>query len=303
MGAVEEYKARNAEREARRAEKQKPPKKEPWFFNQPQAIGRFTAWLVIATVVLAFIAGMQLNQMRSAFDEQKLADLLLTRGILTFNPNSWEMNGAREGNVDNTISTTGTQTISFILKNTGKNPAYIMQSSYEYIPYHELPPVKVDQKTGDLRLIGTSAVRMSDIPSLFGQEESIRLVIPNLPAIDEDGKQAITDGKKYAYLRIVIFYLDQFNWAYEFRITAQYGRKVNKNGATVYGFVFPERNVTDGIKLNAKAVNDAWLDANTHLCLKWRAYNYIVATSKGPLVGRRSADCPMRFGITHSTIP
>jgi hypothetical protein len=41
MGAIEEYKTRIAAREARRAEQQKSPKREPWWFNQPVAIDRF----------------------------------------------------------------------------------------------------------------------------------------------------------------------------------------------------------------------------------------------------------------------
>ncbi|MCK1653846.1 hypothetical protein IVA88_20725 [Bradyrhizobium sp. 149] len=52
MGAVEEYKARNAEREARRAEKQKPPEKTGWWFSQPVPIDRFTGWLVAWTALL-----------------------------------------------------------------------------------------------------------------------------------------------------------------------------------------------------------------------------------------------------------
>jgi hypothetical protein len=55
MGAIEEYKARNAAREARRAEKPKPPEKRLWWFNQPLPIDRFTDWLVAWTALL-FIA-------------------------------------------------------------------------------------------------------------------------------------------------------------------------------------------------------------------------------------------------------
>src|ERR1700733_16143211 len=54
MGAKEEYKARNAAREARRAEQRQAPKKEPWWFRQPLAIDRFTGWLAIYTGLLFF---------------------------------------------------------------------------------------------------------------------------------------------------------------------------------------------------------------------------------------------------------
>src|ERR1700722_17563379 len=52
MGAIEEYKARTAAREARKAEKQKPPEKRFWWFNQPVPIDRFTGWLVAWTALL-----------------------------------------------------------------------------------------------------------------------------------------------------------------------------------------------------------------------------------------------------------
>jgi hypothetical protein len=52
MGAIEEYKARNAARDARCAEKQKPPEKRRWWFNQPIPIDRFTGWLVAWTALL-----------------------------------------------------------------------------------------------------------------------------------------------------------------------------------------------------------------------------------------------------------
>jgi hypothetical protein len=52
MGAIEEYKARNAARDARRAKQQKTPQKEPWWFNQPLAIDRFTGWLQVYTLLL-----------------------------------------------------------------------------------------------------------------------------------------------------------------------------------------------------------------------------------------------------------
>jgi hypothetical protein len=52
MGAIEDYKARNAAREARRAEKQKPPEKRYWWFNLPNPIDRFTGWLVAWTAML-----------------------------------------------------------------------------------------------------------------------------------------------------------------------------------------------------------------------------------------------------------
>lgn len=55
MGAIEEYKARNAARESRRAEKDKPPEKEPWWFKQKLPIDRFTGWLVAWTALL-FVA-------------------------------------------------------------------------------------------------------------------------------------------------------------------------------------------------------------------------------------------------------
>ena len=55
MGAIEKYKARKAAREGRSSEHQQPPKKEPWWFNQPLPIDRFTGWLVAWTALL-FIA-------------------------------------------------------------------------------------------------------------------------------------------------------------------------------------------------------------------------------------------------------
>jgi hypothetical protein len=55
MGAIEEYKARNAAREAQRAEQKKAPKKEPWWFNQPLAIDRFTGWLQLYTLLLVIV--------------------------------------------------------------------------------------------------------------------------------------------------------------------------------------------------------------------------------------------------------
>jgi hypothetical protein len=55
MGAIDEYKARNAARDAWRAQQQQAPKKEPWWFKQPLPIDRFTGWLVAWTALL-FIA-------------------------------------------------------------------------------------------------------------------------------------------------------------------------------------------------------------------------------------------------------
>lgn len=52
MGTIEEYKARNRDRDARRAEKEKPPEKRRWWFNQPIPIDRFTGWLVAWTALL-----------------------------------------------------------------------------------------------------------------------------------------------------------------------------------------------------------------------------------------------------------
>jgi hypothetical protein len=55
MGAIEEYKARNTARDARRAETKKPPGRVRWWFSQPVPIDRFTGWLVAWTALL-FIA-------------------------------------------------------------------------------------------------------------------------------------------------------------------------------------------------------------------------------------------------------
>jgi hypothetical protein len=55
MGAIEEYRARNIARDARRTQKKKPPDRVRWWFNHPVPIDRFTGWLVAWTALL-FIA-------------------------------------------------------------------------------------------------------------------------------------------------------------------------------------------------------------------------------------------------------
>jgi len=196
----------------------------------------------------------------------RFTDLMLSRGILTFDPNSWKINGAISGIKDPNISPDGLQTISFDLKNTGKNPVYIMQATYEFKVAEELPPIPL-----------SNPIRVPDIPGLFGQGFSIREVIPGL-AITQSDAHEIAAGKKYAFLRIVIFYLDHANWRYEYRITARYGKRVAPNGSTEFGFEFPDENVTrNPISLDYKDIVADWLSANRKSGIKWRSYNYIVA--------------------------
>src|SRR5437868_8486419 len=53
MGAKEEYKARNAARDARRAEQEEAKKKVFWWFWHPDPVAKFTGWVAIYTGVLA----------------------------------------------------------------------------------------------------------------------------------------------------------------------------------------------------------------------------------------------------------
>jgi hypothetical protein len=90
MRAVDEYKARNAAREARHAENKNLQKKEPWWFKQPLPIDRFTGWLMVftgllflATVVSAailiktdFTLGDQAEAIRGQLKEMKNQRLL-----------------------------------------------------------------------------------------------------------------------------------------------------------------------------------------------------------------------------------
>lgn len=53
MGAKEEYEARKAAQETRRAIQQESRKKRPWWFRHPDPIAKFTGWVAIYTLVLA----------------------------------------------------------------------------------------------------------------------------------------------------------------------------------------------------------------------------------------------------------
>jgi hypothetical protein len=88
MGAVEEYKARNAAREARRAEKQQPPKKNVWWFREPLPIDRFTGWLVaftallfIATIVNAVVLWITDHTLRETLEANNRAWVAVTDAI------------------------------------------------------------------------------------------------------------------------------------------------------------------------------------------------------------------------------
>jgi hypothetical protein len=85
MGALEEYKARNAAREARRAEKQQPPKKDVWWFREPLPIDRFTGWLVaftallfIATIVNAIVLWITDHTLRETLEANNRAWIAVT---------------------------------------------------------------------------------------------------------------------------------------------------------------------------------------------------------------------------------
>jgi hypothetical protein len=88
MGAVEEYKARNAAREARRAEKQQPPKKFVWWFREPLPIDRFTGWLVaftallfVATIVNAIVLWITDHTLRETLEANNRAWVAVTSAI------------------------------------------------------------------------------------------------------------------------------------------------------------------------------------------------------------------------------
>lgn len=99
----------------------------------------------IGAAVAAIFAGLSVWIFEDQLAEMRFTDLMLSRGILTFDPNSWKINGAISGIKDPNISPDGLQTISFDLKNTGKNPVYIMQATYEFKVAEELPPIPLTQ--------------------------------------------------------------------------------------------------------------------------------------------------------------
>jgi hypothetical protein len=135
MGAIEEYRARNAARDARSAAKQKPPEERKWWFNQPIPIDRFTGWLVAWTALL-FLAtvgnvivinktdekiGTQLEEIQR---QSKSIERSSTQGrayvfVSLLSPNS----------VDQQLPGVGTSatalTLNFAIENFGQTPAVI----------------------------------------------------------------------------------------------------------------------------------------------------------------------------------
>lgn len=93
MRAVEEYKARNAAREARRAEKRQPPKKDVWWFREPLPIDRFTGWLVaftallfIATIVNAVVLWITDHTLRETLEANNRAWIAVTGATADYSP-------------------------------------------------------------------------------------------------------------------------------------------------------------------------------------------------------------------------
>jgi hypothetical protein len=127
MGAKEEYKAQNAERDTRRAEKQN----SKWWFRQPIPIDRFTGWLVawtallfaatIANVVILNLTddkiGQQLTVMKGQLDllslDQRpwLALDVSTKGPLSHDRKGWD------------YGLSWYLPLDYRIKNVGKTPA------------------------------------------------------------------------------------------------------------------------------------------------------------------------------------
>lgn len=69
------------------------PKREPWWFNQPNPIDRFTGWLVavtlllcIATVINAYILWITDHTLRDTLEANNRAWIAITAAVLESNP-------------------------------------------------------------------------------------------------------------------------------------------------------------------------------------------------------------------------
>lgn len=136
MGAIEEYKARNAAREAGRAKKQEPPEKRFWWFNQPVPIDRFTGWLVAWTALL-FVATIGNVIILKHTDDKIGAQAEIAAGQLTVMKGQLDIMKIQEADQRPWVSFTepqilsdlivtknsATMTFSATLQNTGHVPA------------------------------------------------------------------------------------------------------------------------------------------------------------------------------------
>jgi hypothetical protein len=127
MGAKEQYEARKAAERARQAENDKTREKQPWWFNQPNPIDRFTGWLVavtallfVATVINAIILWITDHTLKQTLEANNRAWIAPSGALLNTRPTT---NLVLEQPIEPTL----------LYRNSGQSPALNLGSAMEVI--------------------------------------------------------------------------------------------------------------------------------------------------------------------------